>query len=591
MKTDETIKIEAQICCEFNTCVGDGNSCSHFEQEENGSICQLSEFARYYDLENEENPFPDLDDIENSDELQLGLKMRLVASYIEDDDYINVSHEIFGRDNEWHKFSRRLKESVGINFFSTLRRPESNFKIQHRSLLTNLFSNLKNIESNILKKFRDTLEPLVEKIYDQELKLFFSDDQILQEFPLNSIIDLGFGKIKSADILRQIELSFKFQTENNEGFKIPFSSQGKGLQNLLFLYLCARSNTLASRAPLIFLIEEPEQNLEPQRQRNVIKIVQKIANTNTQIIISTHSPFILVLNKKLEGVIRLKRNENDEIDSINLSEIFTENKKYFEEIRKQCESDLELYESLFSDMILLWEGDCESSFYTTLMRNIENYPSEWLIGITGRGSNLHFIGQWLKKAKYEPVAIIDGDEIQNIENLLNNAIPFIALPNGESIEDLVQESLTSLEEDEMCEILIKTLGIDGLISYPSSPDVWPFLIEIFKGLFPESEDLYNEKIETEVFREEFFRIKSINEGDITQEVLPNNIKEFLKNNKSKRKYEFLAKVLFEKNALSKRIIRILDFVKKIFSKNTEYNSYQMDNDGNINLLNNNKIER
>ncbi|MGQ4876403.1 MAG: ATP-dependent nuclease [Promethearchaeia archaeon] len=333
-------------------------------------------------------------------------------------------------------------------------------------------------------------------------------------------------------MLRQIELNFIHFYDESEEFSIPLSLQGRGLQNLLFLFLCSKIQSYQTNLPKLFLIEEPEQNLEPQRQRSIIKIIKKLTNENSQIIIVTHSPFILALNKDLKGVKRVIKNSNGEVKFIDLEKISAGN-KFFNDIRKSCDSDFELFESLFSNFIILWEGDCESSFYTTIMRNYKgDFPSEWLLGINCQGDNIIWISKWLKNAEYKVLAILDGDKPDLLNNLKNDGIYFIALKNGDNFENLIEDCLNKLNDIDLCEILIKMIGYNGVISYNNKiMNEWKIFKDTFKHFDDPTKDITLIKADTlnflKIFKEKMGKY---------QEIKPNNIRNILKTKTLKKKH-------------------------------------------------------
>jgi len=75
--------------------------------------------------------------------------------------------------------------------------------------------------------------------------------------------------------------------------------------------------------------------------------------------------------------------------------------------------------------IVAWEGDCETGFYSALMRPMKGYPAEFLMGING-GNNLEWLVQWFKSAEYKIVAVIDGDNREKLNNLQDKMILFSA---------------------------------------------------------------------------------------------------------------------------------------------------------------------
>ncbi|MHA1195852.1 MAG: ATP-dependent nuclease [Promethearchaeota archaeon] len=569
--------VEAIICCGYKTCTGENDSCPYFEfGEDIIETCKLSQFSLFYDKYNLDNPFPNIEDLEDSENIELAIRIRMIGTYQEEENYFSVKHEIFGNDGEWHSFTRSMKEFIGANLFTSFRDPNSNFRLQYNSLLIKFFKNINKTKSKIISQFKKGLKSIIDKIYDEELRELFKEHQdLLNEFPDDTSICLGLGKVRDFEILRQIELSLKYFSEEMNNFEIPLSFQGRGLQNLLFLFLCSRIQSIQVNSPKIFLIEEPEQNLEPQRQRSIIKIIKNLVNDDSQIIITTHSPFILVLNKNLAGVKKIVKKLDDMIEFVDLGRI-SANNKYFKDIRKQCDSDLELFESLFSNFIVLWEGDCELSFYTTIMRNLDDFPSEWLIGINCQGDNIKNISKWLKNANYDILAIIDGDKSDLLNDLKNENIPFIALREDEKFENIIEECLNKLDDDDCCEILIKMIGARGYIShFKNIIRNWTAFQDTFNdlcSLIEDQNEKYKFKIETLKFLSKF-RDDHKNQKNKK----PQNLIYILENLKDKRSYEILAEYLIEKQSLTDVVFKLLEKMKNIFFKIDNSGFYQLNN--------------
>ncbi|MBR4265076.1 MAG: AAA family ATPase [Bacteroidales bacterium] len=102
---------------------------------------------------------------------------------------------------------------------------------------------------------------------------------------------------------------------------INLAKRGSGFKRLCEIYyFIMRSLAEYSNGPIILAVEEPEISLHPSQQRDIVNRLQDILNLpNTQVIISTHSPYI-VNELKISSITVLKRktdsqgNELDEIE-------------------------------------------------------------------------------------------------------------------------------------------------------------------------------------------------------------------------------------------------------------------------------------
>jgi predicted ATPase len=77
--------------------------------------------------------------------------------------------------------------------------------------------------------------------------------------------------------------------------KIKLSQASSGLQSVIPLILVVQYNTEPDKGKEdIFVIEEPELNLYPSSQKDLIEyIISRINQSNDKIIITTHSPYLL----------------------------------------------------------------------------------------------------------------------------------------------------------------------------------------------------------------------------------------------------------------------------------------------------------
>jgi predicted ATPase len=85
--------------------------------------------------------------------------------------------------------------------------------------------------------------------------------------------------------------------------------------------------------PRVLLVEEPENGIHPKRLADVLKILRDLIGqqSRTQVILTTHSPYVLDLfepgevslcQKQQDGSVRVRRlSESDVVDR--LGEVFT----------------------------------------------------------------------------------------------------------------------------------------------------------------------------------------------------------------------------------------------------------------------------
>lgn len=559
----EDIVIEGLIGCSSKSCTG--NECKRFEieTEEGSEICKLSDYVLAMDIN--KNTILKIDDIDNETDYELVLKVKMTASFNENDGYVDTKHIILNENNEnWVNFSRNMKAWIGIEFLNIFRNIDDEFKLKYNSLLSKFAGNIDEWKYGFLKEFRDSLESHIKEFSDKYLEEILRqvNKEITSIFPeLSNELNVSVEGADKNDLTRQIGLSCKL----DEDFDLPFSYQGSGFKNILSLLLATRlMNTFNKNYPSqsIILLEEPEQNLEPQTQRSIIKALKKMLETdsdNKQFIISTHSPHILTNNLSLEGVIKLEKNNQDVLTGVNLDNIKTNEDKCFFDVRKFSPTDIELFESLFATVVVIWEGESETGFYTGLMKNTDDYPAELLYGICGEGSTIYMLAEWFKNANYKTTVILDGDDPNIIEDLKSRNIPFMALPEGTRIEQIIAKELIKLPDEKLSYILLSVIGLKGIINYHSAyRSKWVALYEIFN-----EKNAINSSIRTE---EALARIGSIvKEKNINTSINKNSIVYFLDKNKKRRKYEELARLMKKENcvpAISEEILKKLSDVLK-----------------------------
>jgi hypothetical protein len=80
---------------------------------------------------------------------------------------------------------------------------------------------------------------------------------------------------------------------SDDGRKIPFASMSSGQQELLPLWLSIEYAQEATQNSIVY-IEEPEAHLFPAAQSQVIEFLASvISETNSRMVITTHSPYVL----------------------------------------------------------------------------------------------------------------------------------------------------------------------------------------------------------------------------------------------------------------------------------------------------------
>ncbi|AFZ56480.1 AAA family ATPase [Anabaena cylindrica FACHB-243] len=163
-----------------------------------------------------------------------------------------------------------------------------------RSLMSTLTEQLQDINNpNILDYFTQSF---VERI--NLLKSYFTDD--LNTLIQNKNIALNLG-IDLLSLLKKIlKGEYRFNADldkeriyiNNEKYvKLQYASSGQQ-ESVWILLLIFRY--ILDETSVFMVFEEPEAHLYPETQSDIVELIGLLANiNNNQIVITTHSPYIL----------------------------------------------------------------------------------------------------------------------------------------------------------------------------------------------------------------------------------------------------------------------------------------------------------
>lgn len=153
-------------------------------------------------------------------------------------------------------------------------------------------------------------------------------------------------------------LSFELATGSHDTNRVKKNAVGSGLQSMLDIALhIPEKNELSEKNYLA--IDEPEAFLHPSAQRDLVALLDRYANDGIQLLLTTHSPFIIEETSHKDIVICADRkffpskSEGDLRDEINTALL----------------TGLHA-EMLFSKSVLLVEGEGDRQFFEALRRRI-----------------------------------------------------------------------------------------------------------------------------------------------------------------------------------------------------------------------------
>ena len=175
------------------------------------------------------------------------------------------------------------------------------------------------------------------------------------------------------------------------GFMSRISAQGSGARRTLMwtaLKYIAENGDKDER-PHVLLLDEPELCLHPSAIRDAQKTLYDLPKIgNWQVMVTTHSPIFIDLSRDNTTIIRVSRNEADEVKSTILFR--PENAKLSDDDKDNLKllnvCDPYVHEFFFGGRIVVVEGDTE---YTAFSQLKLLYPGEYddlhIIRARGKG--------------------------------------------------------------------------------------------------------------------------------------------------------------------------------------------------------------
>jgi len=224
------------------------------------------------------------------------------------------SNEIIQFDAQKRQFFSKLQKSANELFADD---KDLIFIPAGRSLLATLSDQLQNIHPHrldyLMRSFLDRInnaKPLFNKglneLITEKLKLTHEE--------------IDFEKVRFTKELIEKILKGKYQFDH-EGEKIYFDKEkytkinysSSGQQEVIWILLLVFILVLENRSVFI-VIEEPEAHLYPEAQKQIIDLISLLGNSlNNQIIITTHSPYILASINNLVYAKKISINNNESV--------------------------------------------------------------------------------------------------------------------------------------------------------------------------------------------------------------------------------------------------------------------------------------
>lgn len=175
-------------------------------------------------------------------------------------------------------------------------------------------------------------------------------------------VRLGFDPLDPENIFRSLQLYVK---EGN--LEAPAEEVGAGLQSAIVVAIFRTYQEL-QREGAIFAIEEPEVFLHPHRARFFAATLRALADTGSQVFVSTHSPLFVPLDR-FDDICLVRKTEErgTHVVQTRAIEIERESKEY---LRLITEFDSQRSELFFANRVLLVEGYTEKIVFPIVFQTM-----------------------------------------------------------------------------------------------------------------------------------------------------------------------------------------------------------------------------
>lgn len=228
---------------------------------------------------------------------------------------------------------------------------------------------------NAQKHLNDLAKELDPQDQDSEFGKMMDD--------LNNVLSTVFPDSKlhaSTSLSDPSSLKPSFNVEMSSNIKTSVDNQGTGMvRAAVFGMLRYRQQWLSKKEDedsrsLIICFEEPEIYLHPSAANQMREAIYELSSSSSQIIASTHSPYIIDLSRKPKQILnRLYYSANHvECDTFNVSETFKklqgDDKSYVKMILK---IDSYISRIFFTKKVVIIEGDTEDVLIRESLKKLD----------------------------------------------------------------------------------------------------------------------------------------------------------------------------------------------------------------------------
>lgn len=289
-------------------------------------------------------------------------------------------------------------------------------------LLSYMFDDVRK-NSEHYKKAAEELQKLSKEMDPNDENGAFG--QLMSD--LNKVVDDVFPKASinvDTDLTKAESLKPIFDVTMSSNVTTDVLHQGTGLvRSAVFALLRfnkQRTENIGSEADrgLIIGFEEPELFLHPNAAENMRRVIYELADSNSQIVATTHSPYMIDLSQKPKQVLNsytIGTSDFANIIAFNLTDAFRKIQDD-DKVRVKMIQKIDDYVArvFFAQKVIIVEGDTEDIVFK---RTIEVMPDEvkkivaskyQIIKATGKATMISFI-KYLKALSVDLFVVHDED--------------------------------------------------------------------------------------------------------------------------------------------------------------------------------------
>lgn len=324
-------------------------------------------------------------------------------------------------------------------------------------LLSYIFDDVRK-NSEHYKKAAEELQKLSKEMDPNDKNGAFG--QLMSD--LNKVVDDVFPKASinvDTDLTKAESLKPIFDVTMSSNVTTDVLHQGTGLvRSAVFALLHfnkQRTENIGNEDDrgLIIGFEEPELFLHPNAAENMRRVIYELADSNSQIVATTHSPYMIDLSQKPKQVLNsytIGVNDFTNVVAFNLTDAFRKIQDD-DKVRVKMIQKIDDYVArvFFAQKVIIVEGDTEDIVFK---RTIEVMPEEvkkivtskyQIIKATGKATMISFI-RYLKALSVD-LFVVHDEDAGTAGAIIMNA-PILAALGNDSTKRLMMHNCV---EDEL----------------------------------------------------------------------------------------------------------------------------------------------